>query len=180
MGGHPGPVPRARVATPALPHSQPLPTPPPVLRRITTALAGVASSITAVNRNVSVSLAGKADSNVHMWTGGCANHGPGGWHEYCLNQAHMYGVVPLFSFNDSFLYWGIGYTRHLEVTGAVVVGFSRTGDGHNHGAGRHLRTLLTCHCTTWGQTSKLYAQIQIYNVKLTFASAATQCATAHG
>ena len=59
-------------------------------RRITNALAGVASTIVAVNRNVSVALAGKADADVHMWTGGCRNHGHSGWQEYCLNQVHVY------------------------------------------------------------------------------------------
>ena len=29
------------------------------------------------------------------------------------------------------------YTRHSEVTVAVVVGFARTGDGHDHRQGAH-------------------------------------------
>ena len=70
----------------------PRPPPLPIRRRISTALTRVASSITAVNRNVTLSLAGKADANIHMWTGGCASHGHSGWQEYCLNQAHVYVV----------------------------------------------------------------------------------------
>ena len=51
---------------------------------------------TAMNVSLNSQLAGKANAGVHMWTGGCNQHGAAGWREMCLNQAHVNTAMPYF------------------------------------------------------------------------------------
>lgn len=46
-------------------------------------------AIDTMNSTMISGLASKADSAVHMWTGGCTSHGGSGWREYCLNQVRQ-------------------------------------------------------------------------------------------
>lgn len=64
---------------------------------ITNAIAEMESNNRAMNTSVISALASKADSAIHMWTGGCTSHGGSGWREMCLNQAHHNSGMPYFT-----------------------------------------------------------------------------------
>ena len=54
-----------------------------------------------------------------------------------------------------FVCWGgLGCTRHQEVVVAVVVGFSRTDDGHNHRQGATFARLVEYRCVRRQDTRK--------------------------